>query len=239
MDESKKASCKLCSLEFPSKTQLFRHLEEEHGLESATSKQCKVVLLVGWLAAPPCQNDEWVKEGTLTVTGYESDVEAIEKILFEAITATDDEFCSGQGSNPPTTDRLKGFSRCSSSIARSCYLLGVEEGCSRSCDTICYPGRRLQGENMKAIEAQWITAVNDKLPASIRVLMRYTLTSATADFHAECHFSQQVCSWIRCHELLPYAHHLRLTPILISSQPYYHHHHGLSRFSNTHCLSMR
>ena len=215
MAESKKASCKLCSMEFPSKTQLFRHLEEEHGLESSTSKQCKVVLLVGWLAAPPCQTDEWVKEGTLTVTGYESDVEAIEKVLFEAITATDDEFCSGQGSNPPTTDRLKGFSRCSSSVARSCYLLGVEDGCSRSCDTICYPGRRLQGENMKAIEAQWITAVNEKLPASIRVLMRYTLTSATADFHAECHFSQQVCIVILPeHHLGCTSCHLQLNAIL-------------------------
>jgi tRNA U38,U39,U40 pseudouridine synthase TruA len=68
----------------------------------------------------------------------------------------------------------------------------VEDGCSRSCDTICYPGRRLQGQNMKAVEAQWVAAVNDKLPPTVRVLMRYTLTSATADFHAECHFTQQV-----------------------------------------------
>jgi len=229
--ESKAAVCSICTSEFPSKTQLFRHLEEEHGYESATTKQCKVVLLIGWLSPPPTTGDEWVKEGTLTVTGYEADADAAERVLFAAIDAADNEFCkplvskpqtapssssssssssgsssgsssssssSGSGSSGSSAapavagERQKGYSRCSSSVGRACYLLGVEDGCSRSCDTICYPGRRLQGQNMKAVEAQWVAAVNDKLPPTIRVLMRYTLTSATADFHAECHFTQQV-----------------------------------------------
>ena len=205
--ESKAAACSICAQEFTSKTQLFRHLEEEHGYESATTKPCKVVLLIGWLSPAPTTGDEWVKEGTLTVTGYEADADTAERVLFAAIDAVDNEFCKPLVSKPQTApisssssgaavlaagERQKGYSRCSSSVGRACYLLGVEDGCSRSCDTICYPGRRLQGQNMKTVEAQWVAAVNDMLPSTIRVLMRYTLTAATADFHAECHFTQQV-----------------------------------------------
>ena len=51
LDESKTCVCSLCQAEISSKTKLFKHLEDVHGLENPNAKPCKCVLLVGWLAS--------------------------------------------------------------------------------------------------------------------------------------------------------------------------------------------
>lgn len=52
LDESKSCICDQCQLVLSSKTKLFKHLEDVHGIENQNNiKPCKCVLLVGWLAS--------------------------------------------------------------------------------------------------------------------------------------------------------------------------------------------
>ena len=193
LDQSKPCLCNICNSEFPSKSQLFKHLEDEHGLENAHSKPCKVVLIIGWLAGlseSSSLDDEWIKEAPLAGSaGYETEAQKFEFLILEAIHDVD-----FPNETFKVNDRPKGFSRCSSSSGRASYLLGVEEGCHRACEVICYQGKRLVGG--KDAEPGWIDAVNAKLPTSILILVRHTLPSSSADFHAEAYCSQQVFEYM-------------------------------------------
>lgn len=51
LDESKTCICSICQVEIASKTKLFKHLEDVHGMENPNAKPCKCVLLIGWLAS--------------------------------------------------------------------------------------------------------------------------------------------------------------------------------------------
>ena len=50
LDESKSCICSICEAVIASKTKLFKHLEDVHGMTNPNAKPCKCVLLVGWLA---------------------------------------------------------------------------------------------------------------------------------------------------------------------------------------------
>ena len=50
LDESKTCICSICQVDIASKTKLFKHLEDFHGMTNPNAKPCKCVLLVGWLA---------------------------------------------------------------------------------------------------------------------------------------------------------------------------------------------
>jgi hypothetical protein len=51
LDESKSCICSICHIDIASKTKLFKHLEDVHGLANPNAKPCKCVLLIGWLAS--------------------------------------------------------------------------------------------------------------------------------------------------------------------------------------------
>ena len=63
-------SCEYCQENFPSKTKLFKHLGQYHGVESKSSllvRPRKAVILVGWLSEEWSYNEEekWLGDNNI------------------------------------------------------------------------------------------------------------------------------------------------------------------------------
>ena len=187
---AKACVCTFCKAAFSSKTQLFKHLST-HGYEGPNTKPERAVLLVGWLAGLDPDNDAWVGDLGCTSIGREVAVDRVEEMLYRAQYALENGL-------PSTADiavdvvieRPKGSSRASSVVQRSAMLLGVESSCHGLCDTFCLNVKAYAGAGG---ESEWLERMNALLPAEVRVLHRYTLTSEMhpRDLHAEVSCTQQ------------------------------------------------
>jgi hypothetical protein len=86
LDESKTCICSICQVEIASKTKLFKHLEDVHGMENPNAKPCKCVLLIGWLASS--QVDEVTFQNDQNV-GHRSFLSAVKDyIVIEILNVT-------------------------------------------------------------------------------------------------------------------------------------------------------
>ena len=55
--------CSVCGTTLSSKTQLFKHLTDQHGWVNPQAKPVKATLLVGWLASQgQVDKDEWARD---------------------------------------------------------------------------------------------------------------------------------------------------------------------------------
>lgn len=184
----KPATCTLCGAELTSKTKLFKHLEEEHGLDNGNVKPEKVVVLFGWKSLHLDDTEVWVKETNDIVIKDEA-TSSIETELSRAIStfekASPEELENG---------RLKGFSRASSCSQRASHALGMENSNHACCDTICFQSTtRWRGQ-----ETIWLDGVNALLPAHLRVLSRVVLPSFVGELNAE-----QACTQRRFEYIIP------------------------------------
>jgi hypothetical protein len=102
--------CTICHDSFESKSKLFRHLSEAHGL-AREGKPLKVVLLVGWISEVDQDSEEWQKEGPLMI---HQDVtsEYVEMALARAVHAFETGLTYAEASGDGVViERLKGLSR--------------------------------------------------------------------------------------------------------------------------------
>lgn len=184
-EEGEVIKCSFCEQEFPSKTQLFRHLPL-HGVDTKSSKLTKVVLLVGWISKVTEFDDVWVKEQSVAgdriidITAYD-----VENALLQALAQM------GQGDKAviEETDRLKGFSRGGGCSQRASLLFSGEPHSHSLCDTFACNVRPLQEGVTKD---EWLAELNSKLPEHICVHESYFLSlQASREFHAETDCTQR------------------------------------------------
>ena len=187
--------CEICEAAFPSKTKLFKHLEL-HGFEGNSTKQPKVVLLVGWLSDYLQNTDEtdaWIGENG--DFGSDSRVKFVEDILLSAIYALENGF--NDLKDLPASliiDRPKGFSRGSSNHQRSFFSPNFETSCHAWCETFCFQSKRWIGNGG---DDEWVEKVNSLLPPSVCILKRYVLTNCeSSEFSAESSCSQRVYEYL-------------------------------------------
>jgi tRNA pseudouridine(38-40) synthase len=168
--------CSICSDSFPSKTKLFRHLSESHGIEAASGKKgLKLVLLVGWLSEVVEDNDVWFSDRQANPELIDRTSYYVERNLFKALNkfekpAAEDNY-----------DRPKGYSRGTGIHQRTALLQSTEPTCHSLCDTFCFQYRSL-GE---AGKDGFVLKLNEFLPSTIRVLHCYILPGGLGSFHAE------------------------------------------------------
>ncbi len=188
--------CEVCAEEFPSKTKLFKHLEQ-HGVMSNNSKPIKVVLLVGWLNDLVEDSDTWIIDQIGATSYTEPVTERIEHQLWSAVYALENNLASVADIPAEIVlERPKGFSRGTSCMQRSSFLLGTEPSCHGCCDTFCFQIQRWQGPGG---DEGWVDKINSLLPPSIRVIYKTVLSTAgSSEFHAE-----NTCSQRRYEYMLP------------------------------------
>jgi tRNA pseudouridine(38-40) synthase len=176
----KEATCEVCHEIFPSKTRLFRHLVESHGLETPT-KAMKVVVLIGWLSCTFTDVDQWINDKQATADPIDVTSSTVELSVFEALNKLENR----SGNN----ERPRGYSRGSSVQQRTTLLFAQEPTCHSFSDTFCF---QVSSWNNPGGKQGWIVEMNKLLPYHIRVLHAYAVSgSAGSNFHAEMDCSQR------------------------------------------------
>lgn len=164
-------ACELCSSAFISRSKLFDHLRDSHGLEGREKDNNKVILLVGWIAEGIVEDqllDEESYEPNRTIS-----LDFVEKCVFRSI---------GEGD---LERHPRGYSRSSRSTQMASLSLGVERASHGCADVMALPLPRVSNVS------QWIDEVNSSLPSSVRILGRIDLPKKARSFNAEVSSTQR------------------------------------------------
>lgn len=181
--------CSICYLSLPSKTQLFKHLEN-HGYDSLYIKPDRVVILFGWLSSTTVENDHRLKDLQPTSI-VDTAADAIENEIFRAIYAVENEV-DNMTEVPATVERPKSLTRSSTVTHRADYIVGIEAASHGLCDTMCF----LSSKRWKGSQDEWLERVNLFLPCHIRVLNRKVLPASASDFHAHTSCTQRIFEYL-------------------------------------------
>lgn len=180
-DIGDKIVCNICALVLPTKTQLFKHLEE-HGFTSLYAKPERVVLLFGWTSYA-CQSQDRTFKDAIS---FDAENDTVENQIFRAIYAVENGLTS-MADCPDVVERPRAVSRSSNSIHKSGHIVGMEASSHGSCDTMCFhSAKRWRGD-----ATQWMALVNAFLGDDIRILDRIVLPPGVYDFQAETSCTQR------------------------------------------------
>lgn len=188
--DSKSTKCDVCEKEFPSKTQLFKHLAV-HGFESKDSKPTKVVVLVGWLSEVTIDDNEWISEQSNESHEIDVTSQRVEDELFRALYLVE----NNVDVVPPGViiERPRGFSRGLGSLQRNSLVFGSEATCHGQCDTLCFQVKSFASIGKDA----WKMKMNEKLSRYVIIHEVFILSPAAAPhFNAESDCTQRRYEYI-------------------------------------------
>lgn len=193
--EAKTCICSMCDASLPSKSALFKHLEQVHSYVNPNAKPCKVAILIGWLSHTLEDNDAWVRDLSQNTAGENWDDMAmntnptralVETAVFAAIYAMETPCTMEEAlALPVSTIRPKSVTRASCH-SRAVDPEGLESSTSGLADLFCVLLKRPPGE-----EQAWLDQINTLLPADIRALQCRLLPANGSDFHSNVSCTQQ------------------------------------------------
>lgn len=202
---STSCSCLVCGVPFPSKTQLFKHIELKHGYVNPNAKPCKCGILVGWLShdLDDVCGDEWQRDLSQGTAEEQHGLlirlnprrAAVETALFAALYAAQSGTSYAEAAALPfETIRPKSFTRASCR-SRANDPEGYESSTHGVADLFCILLNHPPGD-----EQQWIAKINGLIPASadVCVLACTVLPGTGGDFNANA-----CCTQLRYEVIMP------------------------------------